>query len=382
MRVLLEHNNKYDYNDSHREGEDDITCLVEEGSTAPSKRRGNKKKTTLVARHRPHDVAILFARPLIEDQITIEYASRLISLAKAIKFENYRPEWICFCSSLGNRRIHYKQRAQQNSVSATAAGEDFFRQLCAANDIVLEGIGLCQISHDPAPINSGRHVDVDHDRNGDEEQTEGVAMNKPTPLPEHTQDSSELSSTLSSVSWSSSVLRPVVESLVDQGYLERWLDQSSVFESETDEYGMTRQDPRKKIQIHWTLFSTEYDLCNLNDIHIRSPRQSPLGMLAHDLEQAVSQKLRYRRGIVQTTWSFHYTIYPFVLFRSSAAASPEHIPDNDEKDGDLTAFLGKCFLMSQELVPLVVNLRGVAENVSSHDATSSSFFLQPISHRL
>jgi len=110
---------------------------------------------------------------------------------------------------------------------------------------------------------------------------------------------------------------------------------------------MTRQEPRKKIHIHWKLFSTEYHLCNLNDIHIRSPRQSPLARLMHDLEHAARSE-HYRRGIIQTTWSFHYSVYPYV------------VSSNKEKMKE--AFLGKCYLMAQSLVPLLVNLKGVAEN--------------------
>jgi hypothetical protein len=84
-------------------------------------------------------------------------------------------------------------------------------------------------------------------------------------------------------------------------------------------------------------------------------------MLVQDLEHAVRKKESFRRGIVRTTWSFQYSIYPFIVYSDTVQSE-----DDDSAifgtEGNLTAFLGKCYIMSQELVPLLVNLRGVADN--------------------
>jgi hypothetical protein len=234
-----------------------------------------------------YDAAIVFSKPLWKDQITKEYASRLISLARAIKDENYQPALICFCGS--------KKTKNGSLVAATSAGIVFFRHLCAANQISLEETDFCVAQHE------------DSER-----------------------------------SWSSSTLRPVVEEFKERRYLENWLEASNTYESATDEYGMTRQEPRKKVHIHWTLISTEYHLCNLNDIHLRSPRQSPLNTLQQGFDHTVKES----RGIVRTTWCFRYSTYPYI-----------------HAHNDLTAFLGKCYLLSQGLRPLLVNLRGVVKQV-------------------
>jgi hypothetical protein len=264
MRILLEHNDK-----TKDDGKDPLRFSD--------------------CRH----VAIVFSKPLWQDQITTEYASRLVSLARAMKYDEYQPALICFCGST--------EITKNNLVAETSAGVIFFRHLCAANQISLAKTDLCIIQQE----------------NNDS-------------------------------SWSSSSLSPVVEKLFQRHYLQAWLDQSQVYESNKDEYGFTRQEPRKKIHIHWTLISTDYHLCNLNDIHVRSPGQSPLNTLLQEMEQAV----RNYKGIVKTTWCFRYSTYPYVY----------------SKD-ELAAFLGKCYCMAQELRPLLINLRGVVKRVSFNSFT-------------
>mmetsp|Transcript_40443 Transcript_40443/g.97620 ORF Transcript_40443/g.97620 Transcript_40443/m.97620 type:complete len:546 (-) Transcript_40443:197-1834(-) len=229
-------------------------------------------------------VAVVFSKPLSDDQITTEYASRLVSLARLMKYENYRPELICFCGS--------PLAEGDGLVTATSAGVVFLRHLCSANEISLENTNLCII----------------------------------------TQDEDELS-------WTESSLHPLVQEVIGRGYLKDWLEQSDVYERPTDEYGLMRQRQRKNIHVHLTLVSTDYHLCNLNDIHVRSPRQSPLNALQHKIDHAA----KVYKGIAKSTWCFRYATYPYVYSKSEVAA-----------------FLGKCYLMSQELRPLLVNLRGVA----------------------
>jgi hypothetical protein len=240
-------------------------------------------KRSLGCRH----VAVVFSKPLCEDQITTEYASRLVSLARAMQFDDYRPDIICLCGS---------SETSEGLVAETSAGVIFFRHLCAANDISLNDTNLCIIK-----------------------QEEDV------------------------LSWTSSSLHPLVEEVIGRRYLKDWLEQSDVYERPTDEYGLTRQNQRKNVHIHLTLISTDYHLCNLNDIHVRSPRQSPLNAFQHENERAA----RVYKGIAKTTWCFRYSTYPYVYSKSEVAA-----------------FLGKCYLIAQELRPLLVNLRGVADEVS------------------
>ncbi len=255
----------------------------DEASDAMSNGKITKRRPTC------SNVAMVFSKPLCKDQITTEYVSRLTLLAHIMKDENYRPSLICFCGSTKPK--------QDNLVAETSAGVIFFRHLCAANDISLDDVDICIIKHEDAK----------------------------------------------DTSWSSCTsLHPVAEELFHRGYLQSWLEKSHVCEAATDEYGMTRDEPRKKIHIHFTMISTDYHLCNLNDIHTRSPRQSPLKAMLQELEQSI----RSFRGLAEITWQFRYSPYPYV----------------DSKD-ELTVFLGKCYKLAQELRPLLVNIRGVANQV-------------------
>eukprot|EP00531_Pseudo-nitzschia_arenysensis_P017964 CAMPEP_0116138224 /NCGR_PEP_ID=MMETSP0329-20121206/12673_1 /TAXON_ID=697910 /ORGANISM="Pseudo-nitzschia arenysensis, Strain B593" /LENGTH=613 /DNA_ID=CAMNT_0003633203 /DNA_START=285 /DNA_END=2126 /DNA_ORIENTATION=- len=320
IRVLLEHNN----NQKQDNGRPAFNKSIISPSSASSSKLHNKGKnsdTNLTQK----DVAIVFGRPLGEDQITIEYAIRLVSLAKAMKFEGYKPNLICFCGPASTpTNSHTTNTTTTKNRSVTSIGVEFFQKLCADNGISLEGTDLCRVPS----------LSLTRSNSHKESHDDGYS-NK------------HASSFSFSSSWSIFSLSPVAKKLLGKHYLEKWLEESEAYESDMDEYGMTRQEPRKKIHIHWKLFSTEYHLCNLNDIHIRSPRQSPLARLTHDLEHAASSE-DYRRGIIQTTWSFHYSIYPYV------------VSSNKQKMKE--AFLGKCYLMAQSLVPLLVNLKGVAEN--------------------
>ena len=153
---------------------------------------------------------------------------------------------------------------------------------------------------------------------------------------------------------------PTLDSVAHEiqgNFLDTWLDQSQVYESKTDEYGMTRRQPRKKVHIHITLFSTDYQSCNLNDIHTRSPRQSPFKSVQSNILSSssssssnalLSSSATRRRVIVETTWSFHYSAYPF----------------REVHGNEVESFLGSCYLLAQDLQPLLVNLRGVVDNVS------------------
>jgi hypothetical protein len=335
IRVLLEHNsNQNDKNSVQKQkstlsSSSSSAAASASASISPSSKKRKKNNGNLI--HQTYNVAVVFARPLVEDKITIEYAFRLVSLAKAMKFEGYKPSLICFCGPSSSSPSTCIDTT--TAVSVTSTGVKFLKHLCLANEISLEGTDLCEIPNLSTTRIISQHNNDEYDEYDESYQTFSN---------EHT------SSSVPS-SWSPSLLNPVVRELLDQHYVEKWLEESHAYESEMDEYGMTRQEPRKKIHIHWKLFSAEYHLCNLNDIHIRSPRQSPLARLVHDLEHAASSQ-PYRRGIIQTSWSYHYSTYPYL------------ISSNKKKMKE--AFLGKCYLMAQSLVPLLVNLRGVAENVS------------------
>lgn len=327
MRILLEHNTLNPLKNIEYDKEK-AGSGHGEPADASSESTTRKKKTRKEAKQ----IAVVFARPLLDGQVSVEYASRLVSLAKSIQLEGYRPDLICFCGSSPATTAAASDVPTARSVPEAAAGIVYFRHLCAANDISLEETNLIWIAEPTKTLK-------DEDMEDRYEAMSSLGESTSSPVDEKYQDSPK------SVPWSATSLQPPVEELLGCGYVEKWLDESQVYESETDEYGLTREVPRKKVDIHWTLVSTDYHLCSLNNIHIRSPRQSPMEKL-RVMEQTISKQYR---GICVNTWSFQYTIYPFVY--------------SSEID-DLTAFLGKCYLTAQELVPVLINLWGVAGNVS------------------
>ena len=176
---------------------------------------------------------------------------------------------------------------------------------------------------------------------------------------------------------------------VKNKYIPTWLE-----DVPANEKSSFSDDDAKKIAVHFSLVSTEYHLCNLNDVHHRSPRQSllkPIEAMADDgsgsrsggssrrgsqfgvrssgfLEdsndyfdeddwdgdqynplrgrqyQASSMYRSSQDIVVETSWSFQYATYPFLYAQDEAVV-----------------FLGKCFLLAEELMPLLVNMKGVVE---------------------
>lgn len=152
-----------------------------------------------------YNVAIVFGKKLVRDQITVEYASRIRTLARLFKNDaEFRPSLVCFCGG----------KAEGGHVASADAGYIFFRNMCEAQDIDLEGVGI-------------------------------FIANK-------SQDDYE-------------AIQLVVDEIKKE-HVPKWLDASPE----------TTSLKQKAINVHFTLVSTEYHLCNINDVHHRSPGQSLL----------------------------------------------------------------------------------------------------------
>jgi len=276
-----------------------------------------------------YNVAVVFGKPLVRDQITVEYSSRIRTLARLFKDNPlFRPSLICFTGCT----------APSNHVSDADAGYIFFRHMCEAQGIDLEGVDVLIDSRSRDEAEAVYRV------------TEGVK----------------------------------------EDFVPRWLEAAP-----SPQNGF---EDEKKIAVHFSLVSTEYHLCNLNDVHHRSPRQSllkPIEALsddggarggngfargqqygfnygrhgggvggdsdfyddwAEDIDQYNPLSGRSRQyqssflrsseeGMVETSWSYQYATYPFLYAQDEAVV-----------------FLGKCFLLAEELMPLLVNMKGVVED--------------------
>ena len=175
-----------------------------------------------------------------------------------------------------------------------------------------------------------------------------------------------------------------ISSYLWRNHIKQWLNERPLVERMNQHYGVGWKILERKVDIHFTLISTEYHLCNLNDVHHRSPLKSFLQPLVSlrglagsdrwennqelevmDPNYSSSVHVKGNRdgssstypterttfgGIensVDTSWSFQYGTYPFL-----------HGGD------EAVVFLGQCYLLGEELTPLLVNMKGVVEQVS------------------
>lgn len=173
-------------------------------------------------------------------------------------------------------------------------------------------------------------------------------------------------------------------------HIKLWLSERPLVERMNQHYGVGWKILERKVDIHFTLVSTEYHLCNLNDVHHRSPLKSflqPLvslrGLAGSDrwenyeelevMDPNYSTSVHVKKGSgkdttsssvvnsaeqqrntfggiensVDTSWSFQYGTYPFL-----------------HGEDEAIVFLGQCYLLGEELTPLLVNMKGVVEQVS------------------
>lgn len=288
-----------------------------------------------------YHVVIVFGKGLINDQISIEYATRIRTLVKLLKEEeSFQPKLICFTG--GNDYLTSINNSNNNdglggaaekTISDASAGYVYFLHLCASQNIHIN------------PQQTNVYVDK---RNGVNERD---AMER-------------------------------VASELWRRYIKSWLKERPLTERKNQHYGVGWHILERKVDIHFTLISTEYHLCNLNDVHHRSPGKSflqPLvslrGLVGSDrwvnkdeleaMDPSYSSSVHVSSntapllsesdrasfaGIensVDTSWSFQYGTYPFLHGKE-----------------DSIVFLGQCYLLGEELTPLLVNMKGVVEQVS------------------
>ena len=223
----------------------------------------NHQNTPTTTGHK--EIAFVLAKPLLRDQITLEYACRIQKLVQMIVHDHYRPQAIFWVGGV----------APGNHVADADAGYLYFRHLCAA---------------------------------------QGMDPDEPRIFLEHNEDAA----------FHNAVVTLQLECLADW---KQELEDQTEFELD----GLVRR--KKRLQVHFSLISSDYHLCQLNDLHSRSPGQSPLRALGG-----------WMRASVDTTWSYH-----------AAVPTP---PVSDP----VVKLSRKFFQTAQDLLPVVQNLRGVVKN--------------------
>lgn len=123
----------------------------------------------------------------------------------------------------------------------------------------------------------------------------------------------------------------VVDEL-QQKCLPLW--RKAAFNEEDEDYQSFSTKIRRRLRVHFSIVSSEYHLCQLNDIHVRSPGQSPLRALGG-----------WMRVSVDTTWAYQYSTTMLPRQKNPARS-----------------FCAKHYKTAQRLVPALHNLRGVVDN--------------------
>jgi hypothetical protein len=307
-----------------------------------------------------YHVAVVLGKALIRDQVTIEYASRMRTLVRMMEEDDaplprYVPRLICFTNGCGTGTgtgtVAAGGGTSSAAVSDATAGYVYFRHLCASRNVTIdESRTQFWVDDDPSRGNGGGGGGG----GGDDERS---AMER-------------------------------VASELWRRHIKTWLKDRPLTQRLNQHYGVGWTVLERKVDIHFTLISTDYHLCNLNDVHHRSPRKSLLqplvalrGLVGSDrwvnkdealevMDPGYSSSVHVVRnggnggsaatstssamqggntfgGIensVDTSWSFQYATYPFL-----------------HEEEDALVFLGQCYLLGEELTPLLVNMRGVVE---------------------
>ena len=234
------------------------------------------------ATHR--EVAIVLGKPLQEDLITVQYANRIRRLVRAMISNDdqggspYQPDVICFVGP----------QSPGNILVDADAGYMYFLYLAMAHGVSIEGIDI--------------HLVKGSVRDGALQQISSFIQE--SCLPEWSRASHKATD-----------------------------DQAALNGVDLPPEGIRK---RHRLNVHFSLISSEYELCQLNDIHVRSPGQSVLRAL-----ESWSQ-----RSFV-TTWSYMYvtTVLP-----AKDAANPAQ------------SFCAKTYKTAQQLLPVIQNLRNVVSN--------------------
>jgi hypothetical protein len=172
-----------------------------------------------------------------------------------------------------------------------------------------------------------------------------------------------------------------IASMIQQDYVPQWLDIATVEAKSQEIFNETvALQPRPnhqslfqrrwKLHIQFALVSSDYHLCIINDIHVRSPGQSFLQALdrwslSSMIKNASSdqfQPLREYTGLqLESSWIYLYATIANIR-RLERTDSMKEIRNEIDSDFNLSAFTGSCYQRAQELIPVLQNLRGVVDN--------------------
>ena len=235
------------------------------------------------------EVAIVLAKPLKNDQITLEYANRIRRLVRAMlsEEEEYRPDVICFVGG----------QSPGNILADSDAGYMYFQFLTAAHDVSTEGIDIHLVK---GSVEDGALQQI-------------AFFLQETCVPAWLRTAKRNSKRLTAQ-------RPTT------------MKNGKNSTRSSDDAKTAMQD---RLRVHFSLISSEYELCQLNDIHLRSPGTSVLRSLESWSQRSFT-----------TSWSYVYV----TTVQTADDATPAQ------------SFCAKTFKTAQQLLPVIKNLQNVVNN--------------------
>ena len=286
-------------------------------------------------------VAIVWGKALVQDQISVDYASRLLRLVRALRDTEkdddkkllQLPTILCFLNDHSDETYYRKQRQQPQQpdlVSVAQAGYLFFRHACTA-----QGVSLDHVSHiylEPPP--------------SDDKTTTTTSAN---------QSQYQALQNVMQYVRNQCLVVPSSSSLLDK-----------------EQHDDDDDDPEPTVyRLHFWLVSNDYHLCQFHETHLKSPDQSPLRALQQvdDDKVAAAQQPKTTTATTATSWNkknkknapplVEKTRWTYLYATTTTA---DVVREDPYYDSAQYQFFLKIFRTVQQLHPVVLNLQAVVDH--------------------
>jgi hypothetical protein len=299
---------------------DSMTALAQHNQRFENQ---HQARSTNYQRH----VAIVLAKPLIDNRVSVEYFMRMQNLCQALADADsqYQPSLIVFIGSgIGRSRTAVTQNTTVDGrLTDVDAGYQWFLEECSRQDIRLDGTSF--------------HLERKSVEKGGLRRVADVILRKHIP------------------EWYSA--------FTTAAELESCSGSSGGASTSS-------WRPSKKLSVHVSLFSSEYHLCQLHDIHTRSPGNSYLRPFNDN----------FGDSRVVCTWTYRYSStigVPYDRVQLSSKVGESRNDSTSEKNlsaedrlqsrvteaqSTVRTIQTQFFRAIQSLVPVLINLRGIIAN--------------------
>jgi hypothetical protein len=136
---------------------------------------------------------------------------------------------------------------------------------------------------------------------------------------------------------------------------------------------------RVVVQIQFALVSADYHLCILNDLHVRSPMQSFLkcfdhwDLVDHHHHNRHTSSFAPKRIVVEPSWRYLYASTTGLRYYYPSISSDD---DEEEEKNIAISFCATCYRRVHLLIPVLMNIRAVAQNREFFQRDNYSLLVQ------